>query len=77
MLAYNIMDVNQAKSINVYMNTEIKLLKCNANIKLNQICLTKNLTPQYAKIKIPGHQAPARHTEKQAEKIRIKYEIKK
>jgi hypothetical protein len=76
MLTYKIIDARQAKSINVYMNTKRKLLKCNANIKFNQICLAKNLTPQYAKRKIPGHQAPARHTEKQAKKIRIKYEIK-
>jgi hypothetical protein len=64
------------KSINLYLNTKRKLLKCNANIKFNQICLAKNLTPQYAKIKISGHQSPARRTEKQAEKIRIEYEIK-
>jgi hypothetical protein len=76
MRTYKIIDANQAKSINLYLNTKRKLLKCNANIKFNQISLAKNLTPQYAKIKISGHRSPARRTEKQAEKIRIKYEIK-
>jgi hypothetical protein len=76
MLTYKIIDASQAKSINLYLNTKRKLLKCNANKKFNQISLAKYLTPQCAKIKISGHQSPARHTEKQVQKIRIKYEVK-
>jgi hypothetical protein len=71
MLTYKIIDANKAKSINLYLNTKSKLLKCNANIKFNQICLAKISLHNTQKSKFQ-----ARHTEKQAQKIRIKYGIK-
>jgi len=44
---------SQAKSMHRYKSLRYKILKCNANIYFNRQCLTKNLTPKYANIKIP------------------------
>jgi hypothetical protein len=44
---------SQAESVSEYKNTKTKLLQCCANIYFNKQCLIKNITPTYAKIKIP------------------------
>jgi hypothetical protein len=49
---------SQAQSINKYKNTKEKLMLCCANIYFNKQCLDKNITPNYAKCKVP-HTSPA------------------
>jgi len=44
---------SQAKSMHHYKSLTSKILKYNSNIYFNRQCLTKNLTPKYAVIKIP------------------------
>jgi hypothetical protein len=48
-------------------------MKCIANIYFNQQCLTKNIIPNYAKIRIPLTSPAAINTKK---KVQIKDEIK-
>jgi len=59
-------------------NLKRKLYNCNASIYFNRKCLSKRLTPSYAKIKIPNS-SPAHthtHTTESNQKLRIKDEIK-
>jgi hypothetical protein len=51
-------------------------MKCNANIFFNKQCLSRNLTPQYANIKIPISSKAATFTQSKISTIRIKDEIK-
>jgi hypothetical protein len=53
-----------------------KLMKCNANILFNKQCLHKNITPSYAKLKIPRTSPAARFTQHKAQILRVKDEIK-
>jgi hypothetical protein len=48
----------------------------NARIYFNRKCLSKRLTPSYAKIKIPNTSPAHRHTQQKVTKLRIKDEIK-
>jgi hypothetical protein len=66
----------QAKMVNEYLNMKRKLLRTNAHIKFNRTCRSKNITPQYAKIKINGTSRAAKQTRKQATKLRINSELK-
>jgi hypothetical protein len=47
-----------------------------ANIKFNRRCLESGIIPNYARIKIPTHNTAAKKTQKQAQPLRIKNEIK-
>ena len=67
---------SQAKSMYHYKSLRSKILKCKANIYFNRQCLTKNLTPKYAVIKIPTTSKAAQNTQNEVSHIRIKDEIK-
>jgi hypothetical protein len=54
---------SQAESIYKYKNIKTKLLQCCENIYFNKQCLINNITPLYAKIKIPHTSPAARITE--------------
>jgi hypothetical protein len=45
------------------------------NIYFNKQCLTKNVTPKYAQIKIPNTSPASLNTSKKIQMIRIKEEI--
>jgi hypothetical protein len=53
-----------------------KLYSCNANLYFNRQCIQRRLTPNYAKIKIPGNSPAAKHTLRKAQAIRIKDELR-
>jgi len=74
-LLLKIVNVRQS-SIYEYENTKRKLLICNANIYFNQQCRQRNLIPNYAKIKIPGHSHATKPTLKKVHFVRIREEIK-
>jgi hypothetical protein len=63
---------NQAKSIYHYKSIRFKVLKCNADIFFNKKCLTKNIIPKYANIKVPATSKAAHTTQKKVSLIRIK-----
>ena len=44
----------QAKPLNTYKNTRMKLLKTNAAIWFNKVCKTKELQPTYINIRSNG-----------------------
>jgi hypothetical protein len=67
---------SQARSIYQYKSLRMKILKCNADIFFNKQCLTKNLIPDYANIKIPTTSQAAHTTQKKISSIRIKDEIR-
>ena len=67
---------SQAKSIYQYKSLRSKILKYNADIFFNKQCLTKRLIPNFAKIRVPNTSEAAHHTQKKANIIRIKDEIK-
>ena len=74
-LLLKIVNVRQS-SIYEYENTKRKLLICNANIYFNQQCRQRNLIPNYAKIKIPGHSHATKPTLKKVHFVKIREEIK-
>jgi hypothetical protein len=49
-----IIDAQQAKLHNIFKNTKLKLLKTNAAIWFNKICIIKQLKPNYINIKNNG-----------------------
>ena len=61
--------------IHKYENLKRKLYICNANIYFNRICLKKQMTPNYAKIKIPNTSTASKHTQHKITKIRLRDEI--
>jgi hypothetical protein len=63
---------SQAKSIYHYKRLRSKLLKCNANISFNKHCLSRNITPKYANIKVPITSQAARITQTKVICTRIK-----
>jgi hypothetical protein len=67
---------SQATSIYHYKNLRLKILKCNANIQFNKQCLQHNITPKYARIKIPHTSHAAKFTQSKVTTIRLKDEIK-
>ena len=54
---------SQAKSIYHYKSIRSKILKCNADIFFNKQCLAKNITPEYANIKVPATSKAAHTTQ--------------
>jgi len=67
---------SQAKSIYQYKSLRTKVLKCNANITFNKQCLSNNLIPKYANIKIPHTSKAASFTQIKIHTTRIKDEIR-
>jgi hypothetical protein len=51
-------------------------MKCCVNIYFYRQCLTRNLPPNYSKIKIPNTSLTSRFTKQKIVKLRIKDEIK-
>jgi hypothetical protein len=66
----------QASIMNRYLNTKRKLLITNANIWFNKQALSRKVTPKYVKVKVSGICLQAIKTQKTAECIRIKNELK-
>jgi hypothetical protein len=54
----------------------MKVLKCNADIFFNKQCLTKQIVPNYANIKVPATSLAAHKTQSKAQLTRFKEEIK-
>ena len=73
----NIKFVNakQAKETNQYINAKEKLYKTNAAIWYNKICREKQLTPNYASIKINGKNSQCQKTIKAATQYRLNQTI--
>jgi hypothetical protein len=67
---------SQAKSFYLYKSPRTKILKCNADIFFNRQCLTKNIIPKYANIKVPVTSKATHITQKKISSVRIKDEIK-
>ena len=63
-------------SIHKYQNLKRRLYNCNANIYFNRQCLKRELTPNYANIKIPNTSPARKHTQQKIPVIRIKDEIR-
>ena len=59
-----------------YFNKKKKWLFNNANIWFNKTCLQLNLTPKFATIKNKPYSTPARITNWQYSKLRLRNEIK-
>jgi hypothetical protein len=62
--------------IQKFLNLNRKLYMCNANIYFNKQCIRKQLTPAYARIKVPNTSPAHKNTQKKIPAIRIKDEIK-
>ena len=71
-----IINAKQARNYNSYKNTKMKLLKTNAAIWFNKMCIAKNLKPNYIHIKINGKTARDNKTTQTAIRYRIQQEIK-
>ena len=54
MFCMKIMLTSQVCYVTRYKNLRSKVLRCCAKIDFSRKCLKKNLTPKYAKIKIPN-----------------------
>jgi hypothetical protein len=67
---------SQARCINQYKNLRVKVLKCCVNIYFNRQCLKRDITPKYARIKIPYTSPAAKVTQKKTQITRIRVEIK-
>ena len=67
---------SQARSIHQHKNLKTKVLKCCAHIFFNRQCLTKNIVPNYANIKVPITSSASRITKNKIHTIRLKDEIK-
>jgi hypothetical protein len=72
MLKYKLFDVSQTKSIYQYMNLKRKLQHCAADIKFNKTCISDNIIPKYAAIKVPGNTMASKRTKQKAQYLRIK-----
>ncbi|KAL1124763.1 hypothetical protein AAG570_001384 [Ranatra chinensis] len=66
----------QAKIVGKYSRFTYKLYKTIANIWFNKQCLSLNITPKYAKIKIKNKSLSANRAIKLAEKSWVKFEIR-
>lgn len=60
---------SQAIPIDRYKSIKEKVFKYNADIYINKQCLYKNITPNYANIKIPNS-SPAAHFTKERPKAK-------
>jgi hypothetical protein len=67
---------SQAESIYAYKNIKTKLSQCCANIHFNKQCLSRNIIPSYAKIKVPYTSQAAAITQRKAQTLRVKDEIR-
>jgi len=63
-------------SVHKYENLKRKPYNCNAKIYFNRTCLTKQLIPEYARIRIPNTSRASKQIQHKISKIRIKDEIK-
>ena len=70
-----VLDASQSL-IRQFENLKKKLYNCNACIYFNRKCLSKGLTPTYAKIRIPNTSPAHEHTQRKVTTLRIKDEIK-
>jgi hypothetical protein len=70
------MIASQAQSINKFKNIKEKLMLYCASIYFNKQCLDKNITPNYAKCKIPHTSPAAKIKQQKTRKTRIKDEIR-
>jgi len=61
--------------IHQFENLKRKLYNCKASIYFNRQCLTKKLTPSYARIKIPNTSPAHKHAQQKATTLRIKDKI--
>jgi hypothetical protein len=59
-----------------FVNTKRKILYYNANIAFNKECLSRKITPKYAKTNIKPIDNVAKITIQKAEKIRTKQDIR-
>jgi hypothetical protein len=63
-------------SIHKYEELRRRLNNCNASIYFNKQCIKRQLTPNYANIKVPNTSPAHKHTQRKIPAIRIKDEIK-
>jgi len=75
MAHFRIMNASQS-SIHKFERLKRKLYNCNASIYFNRQCIRRNLTPAYAKIKVPDTSPACRHTQRKLTNLRLKDEIK-
>ena len=72
----HVLDSNASQRlIRLYENLKRKLYSCNACIYFNEQCLTRKLTPTYAKVKVPNTSPAHAHTKPKATGTRIKDEV--
>jgi hypothetical protein len=76
MKGIKIVGAKQANITNRFLNMKRKLLITNANIWFNKQALIRKVTPKYVKVKVSGNSLQAKKTQKIAEYIRIKNELK-
>jgi len=75
MAHFKIMNASQS-SIHKFERLKRQLCNCIANIYFNKQCLNKNLTPAYARIKVPNTSPAHSYTQRKVTNLRIKDEIK-
>jgi hypothetical protein len=66
---------NQVRCVNWYKNTKHKILKCNADVYVNKLCLKYNLTFKFDAINIKNTSAVSKFTGQKISKTRHKDEI--
>ena len=66
----------QAHTVIKFQNIKIKLLKTRLHIKFNQECITNNIIPRYAFIKINRKSETAMKIKRHAEIMWMKEELK-
>jgi hypothetical protein len=71
-----VINASQARSINIYKNAKTKLMRCYANIHFNKQCSKLQITPKYARVKLPRTSPASIPTQMKAQTIRIKDEIR-
>ena len=75
MAHFRIMNASQS-SIHKFESLKRKLYNCNASIYFNRQCIRQNLTPAYAKIKIPNTSPACRRTQQRVTNLQLKDGIK-
>jgi len=69
--------INSSQSpIHRFKSLKRRLYNCNASIYFNRQCLKRNLTPSYARIKIPSTSPAYKYTQRKVTNIRLNDEIK-
>jgi hypothetical protein len=69
-------NAEEAKSVYQYKNTKIKSCKNNAAIWYNKTCRTRQITPNYANIKMKCTNSRCQRTKDAAIRFRINQDIK-